>query len=350
MQSTGEYVNGKIIIQKSRDVGRFYNKSRLGKMRTGDKLELDFLEGVFLAGEEKLKIFHNKKEMDLKNLLKVAAQNISNFEIKYFIFRDLRKRGIVVKLSEGKDCFDFFIYKKNEDDKSCFISAFYERNSIEIGEIINLIKHAIKRNGELWFAVVDEEGDITYYNVGRLDITGETREHVFSKTSGLLLENRVVIFDKKSAGKLFEKEFFGKTFGDGIQISMVEALYLKEKEIIEIKKSEGNKNLSLNEFKDFIKKSQPDIEQILLVFKDLKKRGLIVKTGFKFGSHFRAYTKKPEETHAEYLIHVVGKKYKVLWAEISRAVRLAHSVNKEIVFAKVEDKKIDYIKFGRLRP
>ena len=93
-----------------------------------------------------------------------------------------------------------------------------------------------------------------------------------------------------------------------------------------------------------------DIELILTVFKDLKKRGLIVKTGFKFGAHFRAYTKKPEETHAEYLIHVVNKKYKVLWAEISRAVRLAHSVNKEIIFAKVEGKKIDYIKFGRLRP
>ena len=102
--------------------------------------------------------------------------------------------------------------------------------------------------------------------------------------------------------------------------------------------------------KDFIKKSQPDIDQILLVYKDLKKRGLIVKTGFKFGSHFRAYTKKPGETHAEYLIHVVGQNYTVLWAEISRAVRLAHSVNKEIVFAKVENKKIDYIKFGRLRP
>ena len=120
--------------------------------------------------------------------------------------------------------------------------------------------------------------------------------------------------------------------------------------IIELKNAKEEKELSLDEFKKIIKKSQPDIELILTVFKDLKKRGLIVKTGFKFGAHFRAYTKKPEETHAEYLIHVVNKKYKVLWAEISRAVRLAHSVNKEIIFAKVEGKKIDYIKFGRLRP
>jgi tRNA-intron endonuclease len=66
--------------------------------------------------------------------------------------------------------------------------------------------------------------------------------------------------------------------------------------------------------------------------------------------HFRAYTKKPDVTHAEYLVHVVEKKFKSVWAEISRAVRLAHSVNKEIVFARLDGKNIDYIRLGRLRP
>jgi len=348
MQAIGELVNNKIIIQKSRDVGRFYNKSHLGKTKSGDKLELDLLEGVFLLGESKIKIFHNKKEVDFQTLLKIAAQNISNFEIKYLVFRDLRKRGNAIRLSED-DGFDFLIYKKN-DEKPFFVSTFYERNTIKINEIKDLIKHAVNRNGDLWFGVVDEEGDITYYDVSSIDITGETKENKFSKTKGILLENRAVIFDKKTAEKLFEKEFFGKPFGEGIQLSMVEALYLMEKEVLELEKINENKKLSLNEFKDFIKKSQPDIDLILMVFKDLKKRGLIVKTGFKFGAHFRAYTKKPEETHAEYLVHVASKNFKTLWAEISRAVRLAHSVNKEIVFACVEEEKIDYIKFGRLRP
>jgi len=349
MQAIGELVDNKIIVQKPRDVGRFYNKSHLGKTKSGDKLELDLLEGVFLLGEGKLKLFHNKKEIDFQSLLKTAAQNISNFEIKYLIFRDLRKRGNAVRLLEENDEFDFVINKKN-DDKPFFVSTFYERNSIQINEIKDLIKHAIARKGDLWFGVVDEEGDITYYDVSKIDITGETKEYKFSKTHGLLLENRVVIFDKKNAEKLFEKEFFGKPFGEGIQLSMVEALYLMEKDELELEKADENKKISLNEFKDLIKKSQPDIDMILMVFKDLKKRGLIVKTGFKFGAHFRAYTKKPEETHAEYLVHAASKNFKTVWAEISRAVRLAHSVNKEIIFAYVEKEKIDYIKFGRLRP
>ena len=55
-------------------------------------------------------------------------------------------------------------------------------------------------------------------------------------------------------------------------------------------------------------------------------------------------------THAEYLVHVVNKNFKSIWAEISRAVRLAHSVNKEILFARVDGKDLDYIRLGRLRP
>ena len=131
---------------------------------------------------------------------------------------------------------------------------------------------------------------------------------------------------------------------------MVEALFLMKKKILKVTNIDDNKVLSFNQFKKLIIDIQPDINLRFTVFTDLKKRGLIVKTGFKFGVHFRAYTRQPELTHAEYLVHVVDKDFKSIWAEMSRAVRLAHSVNKEIVFARVDKKNIDYIKFGRLRP
>ena len=82
----------------------------------------------------------------------------------------------------------------------------------------------------------------------------------------------------------------------------------------------------------------------------MKKKGIIPKTGFKFGTHFRAYTSHPDKIHAEYLVHVVNKDFKSLWAEFSRAVRLAHSVNKEIVFSRIIKNKVEYVSFGRLRP
>lgn len=353
MQVVGEFVENKIIVKKPKEAGRLYSKSHFGLPISNNKLQLDLLEGIFLVDDGKIRIFGNKKEMDFENLVNVAAKQISEFEIKYLTYKDIRKRGHALKLNEEDEptTFSQFKLKKeaNSHEKQFFISAFSERDILDLEDTNNLIEKVTKKNGVLWYAIVDEEGDITYYDVSSLDIGGSVEENIFPEGTGLLLKNRIVIFDKKLAKHLLQSEFFGKPFGDGLQISLVEALYLSERDVINIKTSEG-KNLSKKELKRIILSLQPDIQSRLTVFRDLKKRGLIVKTGFKFGAHFRAYTKQPDETHAEYLIHVVEKDFKSIWAEISRAVRLAHSVNKEIAFAQVDDGNINYIKFGRLRP
>jgi len=348
MQMSGDLVKNKIIVKKAKDVGRLYNKSNFGKPLTDNQLELNLLEGVFLLGDNKINIYSKKKEVSFRDLIKLAAEKIPGFEVKYLAFRDLRYRGFAVKLSEDKD-FDLCI-ESTDDNKARFISVFSERYIFDVVKTKKLIKTAEENKCDLWYAIVDEEGDITYYDVSLLDLKGKIKKHSFSKDTGILLENRVVIFNEKLSKTLLEKEFYGKPFGNGLQLSLVESLYLLEKGVIDIRDKAIGEKLSLKKFKEKIVKTQPDIDVRLFVYKDLKKRGLIVKTGFKFGAHFRAYTKMPGETHAEYLLHVVDSKFKSVWAEISRAVRLAHSVNKEIVFARIDGKKIDYIRLGRLRP
>ena len=351
MQAFGELISNQIIVKKQKDSGRLYSRSHFGTLNSKGQVQLDLLEGVFLLGENKIKIFENKKELDFQALVTFATQIFPEFEIKYLIFKDLRKRGLSIKLCGKNEQTTFYQFKqkKEERERQCFISAFSERDILDLKETKNLIQDIAKKNGELWFAIVDEEGDLTYYHVSLSDIKGNVSEHKYDKGCGILLKNRIVLFDKKISKALFQKEFFGKPFGEGLQLSLVEGLYLLEKKVIDIVSTQ-NKKLSDKKCKEIINKLQPDIKERLFVFSDLKKRGLIVKTGFKFGAHFRAYTKQPDKTHAEYLVHVVDKDFKSLWAEMSRAVRLAHSVNKEIVFARVDGKKIDYIKFGRLRP
>jgi len=353
MQIVGEFIDNKIIVKKPKEAGRLYSKSHFGKPISGNKLQLDLLEGIFLIDEGKIRIFDSKKEIDFQRLINIATQQISEFEVKYLTYKDLRKRGHAIKLCKENEPTTFFQFMQNKttkpSEKQFFVTAFSERDILDLEDTNNVIQKVTKNNGALWYAIVDEEGDITYYEVSALDLGGSVEENVFPKGTGLLLKNRVVIFDKKLSKHLLQKEFFGKPFGDGLQISLVEALYLSERDVIVIKNSE-EKILSKKESEKLILSLQPDIQSRLTVFRDLKKRGLIIKTGFKFGAHFRAYTKQPDETHAEYLIHVVGKDFKSIWAEISRAVRLAHSVNKEIAFAQVDGKNINYIKFGRLRP
>lgn len=347
MQITGELIDDKIIVKKPKDVGRLYNKSHFGKPLTGNKLELNLLEGVFLLEEGKIRIFRNKLEINFQELVKSASKSIAEFEIKYLVFRDLRNRGHAIKFCE--DGIATFCQVEEKGEKQFLILAISERDNLDLDDIINLTKKVEKKNKELWIGIVDEEGDITYYVVSLIDPRGKNKEHIFQKTSGVLLKDRIAVFDKNASKELLEKEFYGKPFGDGLQLSLVEAIYLVEKGFIDVETSEGKK-ISKEKFEKIVLDLQPDIKSRLRVFKDLKKRDLIVKTGFKFGTNFRAYTTKPGDTHAEYLIHVLDRDFKGTWAEVSRAVRLAHSVNKEIAFAMVDDDKIQYIKFGRLRP
>jgi len=346
---TGNLEKNKIIVKKSKDIGRLYNKSHMGELLPDEILNLNLIEAVFLLDEGKIKIFHNKKEVNFEKLVKIASKKVKDFEIKYLVFKDLRKRGQIIRICRKKDIFDFYQYQaKEKKEEGFFACVFSERDLFDIQKTYNLLKK-IPNNCPLWFAIVDNEGDITYYNVSFSSLKGRIKHSSFEKFEGFLLEDRVLVFDKKKSDALFKKEFFGKPFGSALQLSFVEVLYLIEKKYFSLKGING-KRVSKDKFLKLAKKNQSDILNQLKVFKDLKEKDLIVKTGFKFGTHFRIYTDFPDKIHAEYLVHVVKKDFSTVWAEFSRAVRLAHSVNKEIIFARINDNSIDYINFGRLRP
>ncbi|MFW6121878.1 MAG: hypothetical protein ACOC80_13425 [Petrotogales bacterium] len=120
-------IDNKIIVKKPKDVGRLYTKSRFGIPLPGNNLELDLIEGVFLLEEGKIRIFHNKNGMSFQDLVKIAAQKIADFEIKYLIFKDLRKRGYSVTLyAGGEHTVSYqFKQKKRTTQKKNYVSSLY---------------------------------------------------------------------------------------------------------------------------------------------------------------------------------------------------------------------------------
>ncbi len=76
------------------------------------------------------------------------------------------------------------------------------------------------------------------------------------------------------------------------------------------------------------------------VYKDWREKGYVIKTGFKFGTHFRVYFPgaRPMETggvqtHSKHVIQVFPKSSKMLISEWARAIRVAHSVRKTLILA-----------------
>ncbi|MEM4390137.1 MAG: tRNA-intron lyase [Candidatus Micrarchaeia archaeon] len=85
---------------------------------------------------------------------------------------------------------------------------------------------------------------------------------------------------------------------------------------------------------------RPDFLSLYEVFEDWRLRGFILKTGFKFGTHFRLYFPKASPTrsgeewiHSRHVIHVFPRTTKLLISEWARAIRVAHSVKKTFILA-----------------
>ena len=127
-------------------------------------------------------------------------------------------------------------------------------------------------------------------------------------------------------------------------------MFLAEIGVLKLRDGKTHRTLGLETLRRRARKLQPDFDLRSIAFKDLKAKGLIVKTGFKYGSHFRAYEGDPDRSHAKYLVHAVPEHYKAMWPEVSRAVRLAHGVKKNIPLGRVSPEEVEYVSLTRHRP
>lgn len=146
---------------------------------------------------------------------------------------------------------------------------------------------------------------------------------------------------------------YGEKEKNQLVLGPEEALYLKDKKPeIEIQDEKGKK-LKFEELMKHFTKIDKEFPCKYLVYKDLRDRGFCVRTGFKYGSHFRVYARgdKPGQGHAVWLVHCLPEEYVCDFSDVSRAVRLAQNVRKKMIYA-LYDKEgdITYYKFERITP
>ncbi|MBX4196388.1 tRNA-intron lyase [Candidatus Pacearchaeota archaeon] len=161
------HFSGEKISSPSSEAFSLYEKSRFGEKKDG-KIEYSLAEALFLVAEKKMKVIANTKEVDSHTLMKKAKKHDKRIETKLASFSDLRKKGYIVK-SALKFGADFRVYdrgiKPSEDHAKWILYAVREHDSLSWGEFAakNRIAHSTRKN--LLLAIVDEEGDVSYYEV-----------------------------------------------------------------------------------------------------------------------------------------------------------------------------------------
>ncbi|MCX8197424.1 MAG: tRNA-intron lyase [Candidatus Micrarchaeota archaeon] len=150
------------------------------------------------------------------------------------------------------------------------------------------------------------------------------------------------IIDDEAAGKeLYERYWFGQ-FGSYKAEQRGRLSKLDAYETIFLMRHASLKLTNASE-EDVIraaKKKHKYFEEMYEVYEDWRTKGFVLKTGFKFGTHFRLYfpgaspVKSGKEwVHSKHVIHCFPRASKLLISEWARAIRVAHSVKKTFVLA-----------------
>ncbi|MGC9059659.1 MAG: tRNA-intron lyase [Thermoplasmata archaeon] len=341
------------IIENKVDASQIYNRGYFGEPQSGGSIALDLYEIAYLLELKKIEVKgKDGKEYELKEFINYAAGLENSFEIKYLVYRDMRARGYIIK--KGNEEIHFLVYPRGgiprKTPAKYWLLGISERQVFEYSTLYQIAEQAHSQRKDVLLGIVDEESDITYYIMKIHVPTGKFAETMLQKAEGVFLEDRVLVFDEEASNALYTAGFYGHMVGTRLQLSLTEAYYLAEKGILKLIHAKTGKELSLENFFKKCRKIQKDFDERLKVYKELKSRNLIVKTGFKYGTHFRAYETDPDKAHAKYLVHAVKGNYRGIWPDISGAVRLAHGVKKTIVFAAVDNEKIRYLTLERTRP
>ena len=170
-----------------------------------------------------------------------------------------------------------------------------------------------------------------------------------------LLVSKIVI--EEGYDELLEKAY-GKVAVNNLELSFVEALYLIENDKIVLRKD--GKEIGFNKLLTKGLKLDERLHERFIVYEDLRERGLTVKTGFKFGCDFRVYKRgvsgdkkgpKAAGEHTRWIVSVVPEDYTCSFHEMSRAVRLSHSIRARMLWAIVDsENNVTYYEVLRLRP
>ena len=166
---------------------------------------------------------------------------------------------------------------------------------------------------------------------------------------GVLNGDKVIVGADPQIQRMLQRGF-GVEKDGRLELTLLEAMFLMDRGTLEVE--ERRKKIDKN---TLWKKAvcEDDFHRRYEVYRDLRTRGYVVKTGFKFGAHFRVYDKGEftQKGHSAFLVHTLPEDAVMTLPELARIVRLTQSVKKRLVFAVVDSEAdITYFQIDRIIP
>ncbi|MCI4349257.1 MAG: tRNA-intron lyase [Thermoplasmata archaeon] len=318
-------------------------------------LALDRYESVYLAESGRVELADDRgRSVAWPALFRRALKADTGFGVRYVVYRDLRQRGYVVRASPLP--VSFAVLPRggvlHKTPSKFWVGAETERAPFDLARTLDLADRAQGAKKSLLLALVDEESDLTYYRVRRPTPSGsQDPKPLPTPAVAWLARDRVTMFDPVGLDALGKAGAYGSRIGARLELSLIEAEALRASGQIEVRDARSGRIVTGERLCTRARRLEAGFDVRLVAYRALRGRGLVVKTGFKYGAHFRAYPRDPEHAHARYLVQAVGAEHTAPWPEVAGAIRVAQGVRKEFLFAAVlPDGTVRFLSLERVRP
>lgn len=317
---------------------RYYDSRGYGRPR-GDGVVLSRVEAAHLLYRGDL------GSVDGQGIAGFLADN-GDIVVPFLVYKDLRDRGFYVSPAregwvDDPEGAAFVAHPRGDgpwDGTVQYrIRVLGERASVTLDSL-----------GDVVLAVVDEESELTYLRTDVPEITGTSSAGIDGPIEGHLLEDRVLCWTPPPA--LYERGFYGQRMDrddDAVQLSLLEAAYLAGEGLLAV--DGGTEAI---ESRGRVVEGER-FDRRLTVYRALRDRGVVPKTGFKFGADFRTYEdvdRVDDLGHSELLVRVLPADAVLSPRDLALDVRLAHGVRKRMVFALVDGETVHWRSIERLTP
>jgi tRNA-intron endonuclease len=152
------------VISDEPSANSIHSKGSIGLL-VKNKLELSPVEALYLLKKNKIIIKKTTESL----LIRKASRSDKRFLLRFKVFEDLRSKGYVVKTAL-KYGFDYRVYGKGKKPGKAhakwLVHAFSENEKYSWKDYSKMMRiaHSVKKTTLI--AIVDDEGDTTYWESG----------------------------------------------------------------------------------------------------------------------------------------------------------------------------------------
>lgn len=172
------------------------------------------------------------------------------------------------------------------------------------------------------------------------------------KVNATFHHNVVITENSDAARDLYAQSRYGEIHSQKVELSLIEALYLIDKEKMQV--LDGKKKpFTVEAFLKKAQKLEKNFWTRYKVYRDMRDRGYIVKTALKFGADFRVYDRgvKPGEDHAKWVLYPIHESEHLTWYDFAAKNRVAHSTKKRLLIGIVDaEGDVTYYEIKWTRP